>query len=55
MSQAKRKIKEEVEEDEEMEGSSSKRSKRADEAEAPHPVALVLNRRGMVSKKLKFS
>lgn len=54
MSQTKRKIKEEVEDEDEMEETPSKRAKR-DEQEAPHPVALVLNRRGMVSHPAKHN
>ena len=47
MSQGKRKIKQEdEEEDEEIEEPTSKKKRSQD---APHPVALVLNARGMVN------
>ncbi|KAF4524421.1 hypothetical protein B566_EDAN009337 [Ephemera danica] len=50
MSQGKRRIKKEIVDDDEMDQTPPKKNKQGNDVEGPHPVALVLNSRGMPAR-----
>lgn len=50
MSQGKRRIKKEIVDDDEMDQTPPKKNKQGNDADGPHPVALVLNSRGMPAR-----